>query len=185
MNAISQGNKPHLVIRRATEADLPDIMRIERDSFPSPWSEWGMRAEITYIRERIYLVAMLDGKLVAYIGSRWAADVCHIGTLAVDPAHRRQGLGEGILLVLLLHLVEQSTREVTLEYRTGNTAARRLYQKVGFTHLRTSKGYYRDTGEDAHEMIIGDLHQTQRHQDLAQQWEQWRERYQYELEIIL
>ncbi len=185
MNAISQGKKPQLTIRRATEADVPDIMQIERDSFPSPWSEWGMRAEITYIGGRIYLVATLAGKLVAYIGGRRAADVCHIGTIAVDPALRRQGLGEGILLVLLLHLVEQSAKEVTLEYRTDNTAARHLYQKVGFTHLRTSKGYYRDTGEDAHEMIISDLHQTQRHQSLAQQWERWRQRHQYELEIIL
>ncbi len=185
MTAIGQGKKPQLIIRRATEADLPDIMRIEWVSFPSPWSQWGMRAEITHIGGRLYLVATLAGKLVAYIGGRRAADICHIGTLAVDPAHRRQGLGEGMLLVLLLHLVEQNTKEVTLEYRTDNTAARRLYQRVGFTHLRTSKGYYRDTGEDAHEMIISDLHQTQRHQDLTQQWQQWRQRHQYELEIVL
>ncbi len=174
-----------MIIRRATEVDLPDIMRIERASFPSPWSQWGMHAEITYISGRIYLVALLDGKLVAYIGGRPAADTCHIATIAVDPAHHRQGLGEGILLVLLLHLVEQNTKEVTLEYRTGNTAAPRLYSKVGFTHLRTCKGYYRDTGEDAHEMVITDLHQTQRHQDLTQQWERWRQRHQYELEIVL
>ncbi len=185
MTTAGQGEKPQLIIRRATEADLPDIMRIERDSFPTPWSEWGMRAEITHTRGRIYLVAMLTGKLVAYIGGRRAANVCHIGTLAVDPAHRREGLGEGLLLVLLLHLVEQNTKEVTLEYRPGNIAARHLYQKVGFTHLRTSKGYYRDTGEDAHEMIIGNLHQTQRRQDLVQQWQQWRQRHQYEVEIVL
>ncbi len=185
MTTIGQGEKPQLIIRRATEADVPDIMQIERASFPSPWSEWGMRAEITHIRGRIYLAATLAGKLVAYIGGRRAADTCHIGTIAVDPTRRRQGLGEGILLVLLLHLVEQSTKEVTLEYRPGNAAARHLYQRVGFTHLRTSKGYYRDTGEDAHEMAISDLHQTQRHQNLAQQWQQWRQRHQYELEIVL
>jgi len=185
MNATHQERQPQLIIRRATEADLPDIMRIERDSFPTPWSEWGMYAEITHTRGRIYLVAMLAGKLVAYIGGQWAADTCHIATIAVDPAYHRQGLGEGILLVLLLHLAEQSTKEVTLEYRTGNSAARHLYQKVGFTHLRTCKGYYRDTGEDAHEMIIGDLHRTQRRQNLMHQWERWRQRHQYEVEIVL
>ncbi len=174
-----------MTIRRATEADLPAIMQIERASFPSPWSEWGMRAEITYIHGRIYLVAILAGKLAAYIGGRCAADTCHIGTLAVDPAHRRQGFGEGILLVLLLHLAEHSAKEVTLEYRTDNTPACRLYQKVGFTHLRTAKGYYRDTGEDAHEMIIGDLQQTQRRQELAQQWERWRQRHGYDVQVIL
>ncbi len=185
MNATHQEKQPQLIIRRATEVDVPDIMCIERDSFPMPWSEWGMYAEITHTRGRIYLVAMLAGKLVAYIGGRRAAGVCHIGTLAVDPARCRQGLGEGVLLVLLLHLAEQNTKEVTLEYRTDNTAARHLYQKVGFTHLRTSKGYYRDTGEDAHEMAISDLHGTQRHQDLTQQWRRWRQRHQYEVEIVL
>jgi len=185
MTATGQGKKPQLTIRRATEADLPDIMQIERASFPSPWSEWGMRAEITYVRGRIYLVATLDSKLAAYIGGRCAADTCHIGTLAVDPARRRQGLGEGMLLVLLLHIAEQSAKEITLEYRTDNTPARRLYQKVGFTHLRTSKGYYRDTGEDAYEMIIGDLQQTQRRQELAQQWERWRRRHGYDVQVVL
>ena len=144
-----------------------------------------MRAEITCIRGRIYLVATLAGKLVAYIGGRWAAGVCHIGTLAVDPAHRRQGLGEGILLVLLLHLAEQSAKEVTLEYRTDNTPARRLYQNMGFTHLRTSKGYYRDTGEDAHEMAISDLHQAHCRQDLMQQWQRWRQQHGYDTRVIL
>ena len=185
MNATGQGKKPQLTIRRATEADLPAIMQIERASFPSPWSEWGMRAEITYTRGRIYLAAILDSQLVAYIGGGEAANTCHIATIGVDPAHQRQGLGEGILLVLLLHLVEQNTKEVTLEYRPGNATARHLYPKVGFTHLRISKGYYRDTGEDAHEMIISDLHQTQRHQELAQQWERWLQRHQYEVEIVL
>ncbi len=185
MSAAHQERQPQLTIRRATEADLPDIMRIERDSFPTPWSEWGMRTEITYVQGRIYLVAVLDGKLVAYIGGRRAADVCHIGTLAVDPAHRRRGLGEGILLVLLLHLAEQDTKQVTLEYRTSNTPARRLYQKTGFAHLRTRKGYYRDTGEDAHEMAISDLHRPQRLQDLMQQWQRWRQRHSYDVEIVL
>ena len=185
MNATHQEKQPQLIIRRATEVDLPGIMRIERDSFPAPWSEWGMYAEITHTRGRIYLVAMLAGKLVAYIGGQWAADTCHIATIAVDPTRRRQGLGEGILLVLLLHLAEQSTKEVTLEYRTSNTAAPRLYSKVGFTHVRTCKGYYYDTGEDAHEMAISDLQRTQRHQDLTQQWRRWRQRHQYEVEIVL
>jgi len=174
-----------LTIRRATEADLPDIMRIEQNSFPTPWSQWAIRAEITYVRGRIYLAATLDGKLVAYIGGPRTADTYHIGTLAVDPAHRRQGLAEGILLVLLLHLAEQSIKEVTLEYRTSNTAAHRLYQKVGFTHLRTHQHYYSDSGEAAYEAAITDLHHTDRHQDLTQQWHRWRHRHEYDIRVIL
>ena len=37
----------------------------------------------------------------------------------------------------------------TLEVRTGNEAAKRLYEKFGFKEAGLRKGYYEDNGEDA------------------------------------
>ena len=180
-----QDSRQKLTLRRATEADLPDIMRIEWASFPTPWSEWAMRAEISATRSQIYLVATVDQQLVGYVGGRRFADTCHIGTLAVDAAHRRQGLGQGLLLTLLLHLAQNNATEVTLEHRTSNKAAEQLYRKVGFQQVRIQKGYYRATGEDACELAIADLGQWARHQELREQWQAWRQRYGYNVEIIL
>ena len=178
-------DRPKLTIRRAAEGDLPDIVRIEQTSFPTPWSEWALRAEISDTRRHLYLVATMGAKVVSYAGGRHSPDTCHISTLAVDELHRRRGIGEGILLALLLHLAENNTRHVILEYRVNNRPAARLYQKVGFSQTRICRGYYHDTGEDAAEVTIDDLDEVARQQQLLQLWEQWRQRYGYEAAIIL
>lgn len=178
-------NQPKLTIRRAGEGDLPTIMQIERASFPTPWSEWALRAEITDTRRHLYLVVTEGDRVSAYIGGQWFLDTCHISTLAVDEPYRRQGLGEGILLALLLHLADNNTRHVTLEYRVNNRAAARLYQKVGFSQVRIRAGYYHDTGEDACEVTIDDLDEVKRRRELLELWEQWGARYGRQVEIIL
>ncbi len=178
-------NQPRLTIRRAGEGDLPAIIQIEQASFPTPWSEWALRAEISDTRKHLYLVVAVGDKAVSYVGGQWFLDTCHISTLAVDEPLRRRGLGEGILLALLLHLAENNARHVTLEYRLSNRVAARLYEKVGFSEMRIRSGYYHDTGEDAVELSIDDLDKVERCQQLLELWEEWRTRYGYEVEIIL
>ncbi len=185
MDIPSPNHKPKLTIRRAGEADLPDIVRIERASFPTPWSEWALRAEITDTRRHLYLVVTQGSTAISYVGGQWFLDTCHISTLAVDETLRSRGLGEGMMLVLLLHLAENGARHATLEYRPRNRAAARLYDKLGFTQIRIRVGYYHDTNEDAVEVAIDDLDEVARQQELRQLWQQWRDRYGYEVEIIL
>ena len=185
MHASSFNHKPKLTIRRAGEADLPDIMRIECASFPTPWSEWALRAEISDTRRHLYLVVARGAKVLSYIGGQWFPDTYHISTLAVDETVRRRGLGEGILLALLLHLAENGTRYATLEYRVRNRAADCLYEKLGFTQVCIRMGYYRDTNEDAVEVAMDDLDEVARQHELRQLWQQWHDRYGYDVEIIL
>ena len=185
MHTSSPNPQPKLTIRRAGEADLPDIMRIERASFPTPWSEWALRAEISDTRRHLYLVVARGGPVVSYVGGRCCLDTCHVTTLAVDEALRRRGFGEGVMLALLLHLAENATRHAILEYRVGNRAAAHLYDKLGFTQVCIRIGYYRDTNEDAVELSLDDLDEVQRQHRLLQLWQQWRRRYGYDVEIIL
>lgn len=176
---------PKLIIRRATIADLADIIAIEQASFPTPWSAWFFRTEITNPRGRLYLVATLDGTVIGYIGCRCTGDQCHIGTLAVAAAYRRRGIAQGLLLALLGWGREQHARRVTLEYRIRNYPAARLYEKVGFGHLKVRLGYYADTGEDAVATAIEDLNSPDWGRRLAEQSAAWRERCNYDLELII
>ena len=174
-----------LVIRQATIADLSEIVAIERSSFPTPWSAWFFRTEILNPRGRLYLVATLDGTVVGYIGCRCSGDQCHIGTLAVAAAYRRRGIAHGLLLALLGWARERRCRRVTLEYRIRNYPAARLYEKVGFGHLKVRLGYYADTGEDAVATAIEDLNSPDWCRRLTEQSAAWRERYNYDLELII
>jgi len=178
-------DQPKLTIRRATLADLPAIMSIERVSFPTPWSSWFFNTEIINPYGRVYLVAVLDATLVGYIGSRCDAGECHIGTLAVHQDHRRSGIAEGLSLTLLKYVRDQGRHSVTLEYRIRNYPAARLYKKLGFGQLRIRPGYYQDTGEDAVGTSITNLTTAEWGQRLDQQWEAWVARHNYELEIVI
>lgn len=176
--------EPKLTIRRAALSDLSDIMAIERVSFPTPWGAWFFRTEFVNPHGRLYLVAVLEETLVGYVGCRCTGNHCHIGTLAVAEAHRRRGIAEALLLSLLGRVREQRCKRVALEYRIRNYAAARLYEKMGFGQLKIRLGYYADTGEDAVEASVEDLTNIEWAHRLAQQWEAWRERHQYELEFI-
>ncbi len=174
-----------LTIRRATLGDLPMILNIERASFPSPWSAWFFGAQLMKPRGRLYLVAILDEAIVGYIGASHFRAECHIGTLAVHERHRRGGIGKALLLIVLEQMRQQGCDCVTLEYRIGNYPAARLYEKTGFEQLRVTPGYYRDTGEDAVELIIRDLGSQDWGERLHEQFEAWRQRCDYELEIVI
>ena len=61
---------------------------------------------------------------------------------------RGRGLGEEILKTLIDALKKCNvTSELWLNVRKSNTAAIKLYEKLGFKHIATDKGYYYD--EDA------------------------------------
>lgn len=99
-------------------------------------------------------VAEADGKPVAFLIARTAADEMEILNLAVDPAQRRCGVGSGLLDAALTYGRLAGSRRVFLEVRESNLAARRFYQKHGFTVLGERPGYYGDPTENALLMAV-------------------------------
>ena len=88
-------------------------------------------------------------------------DEAHITTLVVAPAARRQGVAPVVLTALLERAVARGADAATLEVRSGNSAARRLYRRFGFAPVGVRRGYYPDgpdgTSEDAVIMWLHDL----------------------------
>lgn len=129
--------------------DLPAVHAIERASFTSPWPPNAYRSELETNRLASYLVARIDGEIVAYGGMWLMVDDAHITTFAVHPAWRRQRIAERLLLALLDLAVARRANEATLEVRLSNLAARRLYEKYGFRPVGLRPRYYSDDNEDA------------------------------------
>lgn len=138
-----------LLVEPMSIEDLPDVHRIERASFSVPWPDEAYRSEIQGNRLASYLVARADGRLVAYGGIWLMVDEAHITTFAVDPAWRRQRVGETLLSALMDLAIGRHAREATLEVRLSNLAARKLYEKFGFRPVGVRVRYYSDNGEDA------------------------------------
>lgn len=138
-----------LRVEPMTSDDLLSVHRIELASFSVPWPDDAYRSELKANRLASYLVVRSDGDLVAYGGIWLMVDEAHVTTFAVDPAWRRQRVGETLLLALLDLALARHAREATLEVRLSNVPARRLYEKYGFRPVGLRPRYYSDNGEDA------------------------------------
>ena len=125
-----------------------DILKIEKSSFLSPWSQNAFMEELA--REVSCLRALIiDGEVSAYICFWMFAGEIHVMNIAVHPKRRRQGLGRYLLSKMLEEGNSKGVKEAWLEGRPSNFIARLLYQKMGFTETYRRPRYYRDTNEDA------------------------------------
>lgn len=101
--------------------------------------------------------APLPPPIVGYGGIWLTADEAHVTTIAVDPAHRRRGVGELLLNGLIDQAYELGARQMTLEVRVSNTPAQHLYLKYGFRPVGMRRRYYTNNGEDAMIMSTEDI----------------------------
>jgi len=136
-----------LEIRRLTYADLPQVIAIERRAFPTPWSLAMFVLELSK-PSGVCLAATREGNVVGYLICSRYDSVWHIMNVAVDDRLLRQGIATA-LMERLLELADGPGEQYTLEVRTSNEAAIRLYEKFGFRSAGRRRGYYHDNREDA------------------------------------
>lgn len=134
------------LIRRLEINDLPAVIKIERRSFPAPWSSAMFLSELTRPAAQCF-AAVAGGDLVGYLVSSKLGDVWHLNNIAVDAVHRRRGIGSLLVRSLLSRVGENAG--VTLEVRPSNGSAITLYQRLGFREAGRRKAYYPDNREDA------------------------------------
>jgi ribosomal-protein-alanine N-acetyltransferase len=140
-----------ITLRRLGYTDLPQVIAIERQSFPTAWSLAMFVLELSKPSSICLAAVQDDGagaeRLAGYLICARYADVWHVMNIAVDPALRRRG----IALALMERLIEQAGADAayTLEVRPSNAPAIALYERLGFRAAGTRPRYYHDTGEDA------------------------------------
>ena len=143
-------------LRMMQVEDVPRVMEIEKDCFPTPWRESAYLTELSN-RSAYYQVACVGDVVVGYVGMWVIADEAHITTLGVARNWRQRRIGEQLLIGVLDEARKRGARRATLEVRRGNSAAQNLYRKYGFAAAAIRKGYYTDNHEDAVVMWIDDM----------------------------
>ena len=136
-----------LLIRRLTYADLPQVIAIERRAFPTPWSLAMFVLELSK-PSGICLAATIDERIVGYVVCSRYDTVWHVMNVAIDDRLLRQGIAT-TLMERLFELADRPNEQYTLEVRTSNEAAIRLYERFGFRAAGRRRGYYHDNREDA------------------------------------
>lgn len=125
------------------------VMKIEAQVYPRPWSSALFLQEIVRRGDRVYLAARYESTVVGYGGLITSGLEAHITTIAVDPAYHRAGIGTKLMVGLLDAAIAGGGKTISLEVRRSNFAAQNMYEKFGFRPVGLRPGYYVETGEDA------------------------------------
>ena len=139
-------------LRKLALADLGAIEKIERRSYPTPWSRSMFAGELA--KPSSICLGAFDadgdeGTLVGYLIVSRYVDAWHVMNVAVDPDHRGRGIASTMLERLFEVTADDARRGYTLEVRVSNETAIRLYERLGFRSRGIRRGYYTDNREDA------------------------------------
>lgn len=170
-----------------TEADIPQVAEIERESFPSSWPQTAYKRELQNTVARyvvltepiagaeapsreaglwgtIRRIVGVDGhegepaeRVLGFLGMWLVVGEAHVVTVAVRAPRRREGIGERLFIAGIELAIEHDQETVTLEVRRSNEAAQRLYRKYDLQAVGTRPRYYTDNHEDAVIMTSPDI----------------------------
>jgi ribosomal-protein-alanine N-acetyltransferase len=137
-----------------TEADLETVRAVEVTAYAHPWSRKHFHDSLQAGYPAVLLLGEVlpgeqaqavhaDGRvLLGYLVAMPGVDEVHLLNITVAPAHQRQGWARFMLDALVLWSRGQQAQWLWLEVRQSNEAARRLYERYGFSQVGLRKGYY-------------------------------------------
>ena len=124
-------------LRKLELRDLGAIERIERESYPTPWSRSMFAGELA--KPSSLSLGAFDregGELIGYLVISRYVDAWHVMNLAVTPPYRRLGVARALLDRLFEVTASDERRGYTLEVRVSNVGAIKLYERMGFVDSR-------------------------------------------------
>ena len=143
------------LVRNATVDDVAGMIRLERQCPETAhWTDQQYLDLFSASGEspvRFTLVAVEDCAcaLVGFLVARHMPPEWELENIVVAPAVRRMGIGKQLMDALLFQAQQTNSDAIFLEVRESNTAARGLYEKLGFRENGRRKAYYSHPTEDA------------------------------------
>ena len=137
----------NIVVRYASLADVETLLKIEDECFEYPYDRAVFEAMLRS-RGCTILLAEALGNPIGYVAFEKKGYVGTILSIGVVRRCRCRGVGTYLLSQALRMLKEAGVQRVVLQVSVKNSAARRLYEKLGFKAEGLLRGYYRGE-EDA------------------------------------
>lgn len=137
-----------LKIEKMTSSHVEKIAELEKECFSAPWSEDGLKSELTNDFARFF-VALSGTEIAGYIGSHNVLGEVYITNVAVFSHFREMGVGTALVQWLTEQMKNENAEFVTLEVRKTNFSAISLYEKCGFETVGERKDFYEKPREDA------------------------------------
>lgn len=134
---------------------LSAVRAIDEVCFSRPWSTALWRRELAD-PTRVHLVAVTD-VVVGHAGLLTVLDEGHVTTVAVRPDHQGRGVASRLLLALFAAARGRGLAHLTLEVRSADRRAQRLYGRFGFAPAGVRAAYYSEPTDDAVVMWCHDI----------------------------
>jgi ribosomal-protein-alanine N-acetyltransferase len=165
--------RQQLVLELMREADISTVQEIEREIFATPWPRNAYYRELASRSSAHYMILRQEGNLekpatfkgsdldpsiIGYGGMWRMYDEAHVTTIGVRRDMQHRGYGRALFAGLVQAAYDMGAKWVTLEVRTTNENAMRMYEAFGFKVIGRRKGYYTDNGEDAIVMWSDSIH---------------------------
>ncbi|HEY0843860.1 MAG TPA: ribosomal protein S18-alanine N-acetyltransferase [Noviherbaspirillum sp.] len=134
-------------------SDLPEVLAIENDVYPYPWTR-GNFLDSMYSGYETWTLRDTSGALAGYFLLMLAVDEAHLLNISV----RRDLHGKGVGRLQLDKVVdiarEKGMTSVLLEVRPSNRRALAIYEQYGFVRIGQRKGYYPAEGNTREDAIV-------------------------------
>ena len=157
--------RQQLALELMREADVATVQEIELEIFATPWPRNAYYRELASRTSAHYVVLRQEGMLerpptarpgsdidptlMGYGGMWRMYDEAHVTTIGVRKDVQHHGYGRILFAGLVQAAYDMGAKWVTLEVRTSNDNAMRMYENFGFKVIGRRRGYYTDNGEDA------------------------------------
>ncbi len=145
------------MIKEIAEKDIPECVKLIRDSFMTVADEFGFTVEnaprftafaTTEDRLKWHLMgehrpmyAFYDNGVIVGYYSLLLHDnnECELNNLCVIPAYRHKGIGEQLLMSAFEKAKKAGCVKINIGIVEENTVLRKWYEKFGFAHIGTQK----------------------------------------------
>ena len=150
---MSQTTKPINISFKELDIEFnQEISLIENRIHRNPWSKEQIK-ESFQNKNNLAIGTFNQDELIGYCFMLIAQTEAEILNIATDINFQRKGLGETLLKECFERLKSHKVKNLFLEVRQSNHAAKNLYSKMGFKTIGIRKNYYSDN-EDASMMQL-------------------------------
>jgi ribosomal-protein-alanine N-acetyltransferase len=135
----------NISIEIALSSDAALIARLHRQWLGRAWRADSV-GRLLHLPGTVAIIAReraTNGRVVGFVLCLSAGDALDVAALGVAHKHRRRRVGQRLMQAVLGVAAGTGHRRVVLEVDEHNTAARALYERLGFGLISRRTGYYR------------------------------------------
>jgi len=141
-----------IVIRELRPSDVTPVIEIQHAS--PQMAQWKAAdyEKLALNPNGLALVAELSsapGAVAGFLAALAVGDEAEIQNVAVRADHRRHGIARTLIEEAQHRLAARGVRNLFLEVRRSNAAAKALYSRIGYHECGLRRRYYASDGEDA------------------------------------